>query len=204
MSNSDMSGDTDAETLGNELPDSARTVLLAGPLTDRTRSLCGSLHGVEGKTDVLVVSYTRRPSAYAEELDDEAVGEVVVIAVGDTVPNTDDESVTTHQVDAPADLTQLGIVIDDMLDGRDQVSICFDSLTTALQYADYADIYEFMHALTGRLRAVGARTHVHINPIAHDEQVLAGLSTLFDARVDVTGGTLSVVSRPLLAAGRNV
>lgn len=199
-----MSEDTDSETLDSELPDSAQTVLLEGPPTDRMRSLCGSLHGVEGKTDVLVISYTRRPSAYAAELDDEAVGEVIVIAVGDTVPNADDESVTTHQVDAPADLTQLGIVIDEMLDGRDQVSVCFDSVTTTLQYADYADVYEFLHALTGRLRAVDARTHVHINPIAHDEQVLAGLATLFDARVNIAGGALSVASRPLLADGRNV
>ena len=199
-----MSGEKNDETLDSELPDSARTVLLAGPPTDRVRSLCGSLHGVEGETDVLVVSYTRRPSAYAAELDDEAVGEVIVVAVGDTVPNPDDESVTTRQVDAPADLTRLGIVIDEVLDGRDQVSVCFDSVTTTLQYADYGDVYEFLHALTGRLRAVDARTHVHINPIAHDEQVFAGLSTLFDARVDTTGGALSVVSRPLRADSRNV
>ncbi|ERH09025.1 MAG: hypothetical protein J07HX64_00777 [halophilic archaeon J07HX64] len=199
-----MSGGTDSETLDSELPESARTVLLAGPPTDRMRSLCGSLHGVEEETDVLVVSYTRRPSAYAAELDDEAVGDVIVIAVGDAVPSADDESVTTHQVDAPADLTRLGIVIDEVLDGRDQVSVCFDSLTTTLQYADYTEVYEFLHALTRRLRAVDARTHVHINPIAHDEQVFAGLTTLFDARVDISGGGLSVVSRPLLADGRNV
>jgi len=204
MSNSDMSGNTDSETLDDELPDSARTVLLSGPPTERLRSLCGSLHAAEGKTDVLVVSYTRKPSAYAAELDDETVGEVIVIAVGDTVPSTDDESVTTHQVDAPADLTQLGIVIDEVLEGRDQVSVCFDSVTTTLQYADYADVYEFLHALTGRLRAVDARTHLHINPLAHDEQVLAGLATLFDARVDISDGGLSVVSRPLLADSRNV
>jgi len=203
MSSSDMSGDTDSETLDSKLSDSARTVLLEGPPTDRRRSLCGSLHGIEGKTDVLVVSYTRRPSAYAAELDDEAVGEVIVIAVGDTVPSAE-ESVTTHQVSAPADLTRLGIVIDEVLDGRDQVSVCFDSVTTTLQYADYTDVYEFLHALTGRLRAVGARTHVHINPLAHDEQVLAGLATLFDARVDISGDALSVASRPLLADGRNV
>ena len=129
---------------------------------------------------------------------------MVVISVGDTAPGGDEEGVTTRHVDAPADLTQLGIEIGDALEGREQVSVCFDSLTTTLQYADYTDVYEFLHAVTGRLRAADARTHAHINPIAHDDQVLAGLSTLFDARVEVAGESLSVDARPLLTDGRNV
>jgi hypothetical protein len=194
---------TGLDTLDSALPDSARTVLLAGPPTSSLRSQCVSLHGAE-EADVLVVTYTREPGDYLADLDDEAVGDVVVISVGDTAPGGDEEGVTTRQVKAPADLTQLGIEMGDALDGRERVSVCFDSVTTTLQYADYADVYEFLHAVTGRLRAAGARTHVHVNPIAHDDQVLAGLETLFDARVDVLGDDISVESRPLLADSRNV
>jgi hypothetical protein len=195
---------TDHEQLERAIPASVRTVLLAGPPTDRVRSLCTTLHRADAETDLLVVTYTREPSEYLADLDDGAVGDVVVISVGDTAPGGDEEGVTTRQVDAPADLTQLGIEIGDALEGREQVSVCFDSLTTTLQYADYTDVYEFLHAVTGRLRAADARTHAHINPIAHDDQVLAGLSTLFDARVELLGGELSVETRPLRAGSRNV
>jgi hypothetical protein len=199
-----MTDQTDREHLDSALPESARTLLLAGPPTDRLRSLCTALHGTNGETDVVVVTYTREPSDYLAELEHSAVGEVVVISVGDTAPGGGEEGVTTRQVDAPADLTQLGIEVGEALDGREQVSVCFDSLTTTLQYADYTDVYEFLHAITGRLRAADARTHVHINPIAHDEQVLAGLSTLFDGRVELTAGDVLVETRPLLADSRNV
>ena len=194
---------TDHEQLECAIPEGVRAVLLAGPPTDRVRSLCTTLHRADAETDVLVVSYTREPSEYLADLDNEAVGDVVVISVGDTAPG-DGEGVTTRQVDAPADLTQLGIEIGDAVEGREQVSVCFDSLTTTLQYANYTDVYEFLHAVTGRLRAADARTHAHINPIAHDDQVLAGLSTLFDARVELLGGELSVETQPLHADSRNV
>jgi len=198
-----MTAQTDREQLDRALPGSARVLLLAGPPTDRLRSLCAALHRADGETDVLVVTYTREPADYLAELDDEAVGDVVVISVGDAVPG-DEAGVTTRHVDAPADLTQLGIEIGDVIEGREQVSVCFDSLTTTLQYAGYSDVYEFLHAITSRLRAADARTHIHINPIAHDEQVLAGLSTLFDGRVDLADGDISVETRPLLTGGRNV
>lgn len=198
-----MTDQTDREQLERALPESARTVLLAGPPTDRLRSLCTTLHRTDEETDLLVVTYTREPSDYLADVDDETVGDVVVISVSDTVPNGDEEGVTTRQVDAPADLTQLGIEIGDVLESREQVSLCFDSLTTTLQYANYTDVYEFMHAVTGRLRAADARTHVHINSIAHDDQVTAGLSTLFDARVELFGGSLSVEARPVSTDSRN-
>jgi hypothetical protein len=199
-----MTDQTDTEQLDGALPESSRTVLLAGPPTDRLRALCTTLHRADAETDVLVVTYTREPSDYLADLDGETVGDVIVVSVGDTAPGGDEEGTTTRQVDAPADLTQLGIEIGDVIDGRERVSVCFDSLTTTLQYADYTEVYEFLHAITGRLRAADARTHVHINPIAHDDQVLAGLSTLFDARVEVAGESLSVDARPLLTDGRNV
>jgi hypothetical protein len=199
-----MTDHDDRERLDSALPDSAWCALLAGPPTGRLRSLCTSLHRVDTTTDVVVVTYTRDPSEYLADLADAAVGEVVVITVGDAAPDIDSDGVTTRQVDAPADLTQLGIELDEALDGREQVSVCFDSVTTTLQYADYDDVFEFLHAVTGRLRAADARAHIHVNPIAHDDQVLAGLTTLFDARIEVAGDGLSVQTRPLLADGRNV
>jgi hypothetical protein len=204
MSNSEMTDQPDPERPDSALPDSARTVLLAGPPTDRLRSVCGSLHRADAETDLVIVTYTRTPSDYLADLETDAIGDVVVITVGDAAPDSDEASVAIRQVEAPADLTQLGIEIDEALDGREQVSVCFDSVTTTLQYADYTDVYEFLHAITGRLRAAGARAHVHVNSLAHDEQVLASLTTLFDARIDLLGEDVSVETRSLLADSRNV
>lgn len=194
--------DTDREAL-DSIPDSASTVLLAGPSTDRLRSACTALHRTDAATDILFVTYTRTPEACLADVEDEAVGDVVVIVVGDAAPAPSEADVTTRHVPAPADLTQLGIVIGDVLDGRDQVHLCFDSVTTTLQYGNYADVYELLHAVLGRVRADGARAHVHINPLAHDETVSAGLTTLFDARVDLEGDELSVRIRPGTAPTRN-
>ena len=185
----------DPETLDRALPADATTVLLAGPPTDQVRSLCTALHGVDSSTDVVVVTYTRDPADCLAQVDDGR--DVVVITVGDTAPQT---GVTTRHVNAPADLTQLGIELDNALEGRERVTVCFDSVTTTLQYAEYTDVYEFLHAITGRLRAADARLHAHVNPLAHDEQVLAGLTTLFDARVDLEPDDLSVRTRPPVVA----
>ena len=53
---------TDHEPLERAIPASVRTVLLAGPPTDRVRSLCTTLHRADAETDLLVVTYTREPS----------------------------------------------------------------------------------------------------------------------------------------------
>ena len=194
--------DTDGEYVDSRLPDSARAVLLAGPPTDRLRSLCTALHRVEESTHLLFVTYTRRPVDYVDALPETRTDDVTVITVGDAVPG-EDAPVATRHVEAPADLTQLGIEIGDVLDAHERVSLCLDSVTTTLQYASDTDAHEFLHAIVGRLQPADAHAHVHINPLAHDEQVLAGLLTLFDARVDLdAGGDLSVDVRP--PTGRNV
>jgi len=195
--------ETGRETLDRALPDSAATVLLAGPPTDRMQSVCTALSGADPDTDILFVTYTRTPSDCLAQVADEAVGEVVVIVVGDAAPALDEGSVTTRHVAAPADLTRLGIEIGEVIEEREQVHLCFDSVTTTLQYVEYPDIYEFLHAILGQIRAEDTRAHVHINPVAHDEQVLAGLTTLFDARVDLEGEELSVLARPLAGDTRN-
>ena len=191
--------DTDSDRLDRGLPDSARAVLLAGPPTDRLRSLCTALHRTDESTHLLFVTYTRRPEDCLDALEGATADDVTVITVGDAAPE-DNGSVTTRHVAAPADLTQLGIEIGDVFDAHERVSLCLDSVTTTLQYASYTDVYEFLHAIVSRLRPNDARAHVHVNPLAHDEQVLAGLLTLFDAHVELTG-EVSVDARP--AAGRN-
>jgi hypothetical protein len=194
--------DTDGEHVDDRLPDNARAVLLAGPPTDRLRSLCTALHRTDESTHLLFVTYTRRPADYVDALSETPPDDITVITIGDAVPG-EDAPVATRHIEAPADLTQLGIEIGDVFEAHERVSLCLDSVTTTLQYVSDTDAREFLHAIVGRLQPADARAHVHVNPLAHDEQVLAGLLTLFDARVDLSiGGDLSVDARP--PTGRNV
>jgi hypothetical protein len=175
----------------------ARNVLLAAPAMGEGRDVCTSLL-VEGVTEptVLFVTYTRQPEACVAQLDQQAVGEVGVITVADTVSGGDEHLVSN--VSTPSDLTGLGIQIGQFLSERaSPVVVCFDSLTSLLQYVDYETAYEFLHAVTGQVYAADARAHFHIDPVAHDEQHVAGIASLFDARVE-PDGELTVHTRDLI------
>jgi hypothetical protein len=160
-------------------------ILLEEPPLGEGRDVCSSLL-VEGvpEPNVLFVSFTRAASDCVAQLDDDTVGKVGVITVGDGSTAVDDDSVRTENVSTPSDLTGLGISIGKVLSGWDEpVFICFDSLTAMLQYVDTKTAYEFLHAITGQIHAADARAHFHIDPSAHDSKDVAGITSLFDARL---------------------
>lgn len=90
----------------------------------------------------------------------------------------------------PGDLTRLGITISNVIsswEGNDnQTVVCFDSMSTLLQYADLQRVFRFVHVLQGRLGNVDAKTHYHLNPDAHDSQTEATIRSLFDGVVTVS------------------
>lgn len=109
-------------------------------------------------------------------------------------------TVGIETVTDPADLTGIGIAINQFVekwtDDDRKIVVCFDSLTTLLQYADLERIFRFLHVLTGRFRSTGALAHYHMDPTAHDEGTQNTLKAVFDAVVAVDDdGSLSVESR---------
>lgn len=64
-----------------------------------------------------------------------------------------------------------------------------------LQYVDLESTYQFLHATIGRLEAAGARSHFHLDPAAHDERVVAAVTSLVDARIRMENGRPSVRTR---------
>lgn len=99
-------------------------------------------------------------------------------------------------VDDPGDLTRLGITISNELsswqDNHNQTLVCFDSVSILLQYAELQRVFRFIHVLQGRLGNIGARTHYHLNPEAHDSQTEATMQSLFDGVITVSAsGDLS-------------
>lgn len=110
--------------------------------------------------------------------------------VGWASPDSGDpDRVTVAQETAPSNLTQIGTAVtrflDNAGDAEGRALVCVHSLTTLLQYVDLRDAFRFLHLLTGRLKAVDATAHYHMDPSAHDEREVNTLKSLFDAVVEV-------------------
>jgi len=163
--------------------DGARNVLLAEPAMGSGRETCRSLlFGTADEPSVLFVTYTRDVDECLERVDVPADRNLGVISVGDA--RADSPGAAVEQVSTPGDLTGLGIRVGQFLSEWDPpVVVCFESLTAMLQYVDFETAYEFVHTVTGQIHAAGARAHFHIDPAAHDETVVAGFTSLFDAVV---------------------
>ncbi len=105
-----------------------------------------------------------------------------------------------HSVSSPGDLTGLGMRISQQLsewaDGDEQIVVDFDSLTTLLEYAERRSVFKFMHVLKGRIEAVDAVAHYHMDPTAHDSGEVNTFKSLMDAVVEVDDdGAFSFSSR---------
>jgi hypothetical protein len=87
-----------------------------------------------------------------------------------------DEPIVMDAVLDPSNLRAIGTsisrVCDVWADEGYQVTVCFDSLTDVLAVVEPAIAFRFFHALIGRLDAVGATAHFHVDPRAHDEHLL--------------------------------
>ena len=183
----------------------ARNVLLSAPsLTGGERAVCTDLllGAAPAETSVLWVTFRRDPGACIEqwtnETDDEPLN-AAVVAVGDAATSVDVEWADVESVSSASDLTGLGIEIGEFLsDWEGNVVVCFDSLTTMLQYVEVETAYEFLHAITGQLYAADARAHFHVDPNAHDDQTVDAISSLFDAVVELGGDEPTVRKRALI------
>lgn len=142
--------------------------------------------------DAVVDGWRRHGHAGSGELAVVSVGETTrsaaaVAGSGSVVELTDDVKTTT--VSDASDLTGLGIRISECLKAwsdREEVVVCFDSLTSLLQFSDVKRVFQFLHVLTSRFHEVDARAHFHIAPAAHDDQTIATLRSLFDGTYERT------------------
>ena len=182
--------------------DGAASVLLTAPSMGGDRDHCSTL--LTGGVDapgICFVTYTRNAAACIDQLGEaaDAASRLGVITVGDTSAAIDRDDVETRNVSSASDLTGLGIEIGQLLsEWEAPVTVCFDSLTAMLQYVEFETAYEFLHALTGQLYAADARAHYHLDPGAHDPHHVAGITSLFDAAVDLDGEEPTVRTRDIL------
>ncbi len=169
--------------------DGTTNVLLEEPPMGQGRGACTSLLlDKHPEPSVLFVTYTRSPADCLAHLDDRDVENVGVITVGDGSRAVADDSVVAESVSSASDLTGLGIAIGKFLsEWEPPVFVCFDSLTSMLQYVEIRTAYEFLHTITGQVHAANATSHFHIDPNAHDDRHVASITSLFDAKLSLDG-----------------
>jgi hypothetical protein len=128
-----------------------------------------------------------------------------VVLVGSELSVSDgvfDPALDVRTVSEPGDLTTLGVRVLNALsavegDENENVDLClrFDSLTPLAQYVSQRGLVQFLHVLTTRLSNAGVRAHFHLDPMAHDSQLVHTLSSIFDAQIRVEGDEVSLTYR---------
>lgn len=189
-------GEHDAPQLG-ELAGVANVLLLAPSIGAAKSEACHTLltQTPPESTNVLAVSFAKTPAEWIDEWDATAGGPPAsggILSIGQAEADVGDPVWTVRTVENASDLTGVGIKLSEILSGiadaagdDEAIVVCFDSVTSLLQYADLQRTFRFLHVVTGRIKNVGGVGHFHVDPEAHSNQDLATLKGLFDAVLEV-------------------
>lgn len=157
---------------------------------------CATLSLAGGPTGVVAVTYRGTAAEWLDRLRGHrnSPETVQVVTVGDALGTPGESGAVVRRVENPDDLTGLEIRVGEAIaalpDGPR--TLCFDSLTALLQYAEVEEAYRLLHPLVERLHAAGVVGHFHVDPVALEEQDLTAITGLFDATVDLGDGTIEV------------
>lgn len=181
----------------SSLEDASNVLLLAPSFGSQGDDACLSLltQSPPERTNVLAITYSESPSEFVARWTGgtetpPARGGIVGVGIGENEANAvADSDWVVRGVENPGDLTGVGIELSELLSGMATgddraIAVCFNNLTSLLQYADLQRTFRFLHVVTGRVKTVGATGHYHIDPDAHDRQTMATLTGLFDAVVE--------------------
>lgn len=182
-----MSRDDPVGVLAETTPDAAAVLLAVPAFSVPGSKACHAFLSQEAEANILIVTYRQSANGRITEWRNRGGDEVpmVIITAKDTGDIAQSHSNISVVTERPGDLTGMGISITKHLsqwegNGR-PTFLCFDSLTTLLQYTDVRTLFRFLHVVTNRLRGIGAFGHFHIDPTAHDQQTVSQLVPLFDA-----------------------
>lgn len=181
----------------SELSDVSNVLLSAPALGGQGDEVCDRLLTLTppSETNILVVTFADTPQEWVDDwMDSVGVSPVRggIVSIGQAEAAVDDPSWAVQTVENPSDLTGIGIELSELLSGiataaeeDENLVVCFDSITSLLQYADLQRAFRFLHVVTGRVKTADGVGHYHLDPEAHDQQTLATLKGLFDAVVEV-------------------
>lgn len=178
---------------GLDLAPRTRNVLVLAPTHGgHWKDTCSHFHTRPelDDTNVLVVTYVLGATDHlsrfeaASENAPEAVAVVETTGDATTSLPTETEFPVELRHESPSDLTGIGIQCSEFLTRWHEsgnVSICFESITSMLQYTQLKTAYRFLHVLTHRVNHADATAHYHMSPDAHSPQELGTVKQLFDA-----------------------
>jgi len=192
-------------------------LILAPSFVGDRRKACTDLLNIGSPAGerVLYVTFTNTPVTLLAEWDDHCgrrPDRAAFVSVDansrstvfdNFTSNTDlsnESGITVDQVQSPGNLTKLGIRITNRVEAlsevpeNDGITICFDSITALLQYVQVDEAFRFLHVITERFADVGAVSHFHMDPYAHDDETIDTLVTLFDAVYEYEGGEVTRVT----------
>jgi hypothetical protein len=193
---SERAGSTTENKL-SELADVSNILLLAPSLGGQGADVCLDLlsRTKPSETNILTITYTDTPQEWVDSWIDHAGVSPLrggIVGIGQADTSVDDPSWAVKAVENPSDLTGVGIELSELLSGMataadddEHIAVCFDGITSLLQYADLQRAFRFLHVVTGRIKTVGGVGHFHLDPEAHDRQTIATLKGLFDAVIEV-------------------
>ena len=174
-----------------DLPDGdqpATVLVLAPGFGDAGAAGCSGLFAESGAENLLYVTWSGDPSDRLAHVRDHTSGveKARAVVVGDLSGPPSGPFDAVETVNAPTDLTGVGIAVTELLSRTEGTSaVCFDSVTALLQYVDLDTAFEFLHVFAGRLHQHHAVGHFHMDPGAHDPQVVAQVSSLVDGKLEL-------------------
>lgn len=204
-----MSGTSEQlRTVHEDLGDANNILLLVPPMDPKEDAGCGSLLKVATPADstLLFVSLSAGPddrlNVWRTHVSREPPARCGFVVAGDAtrgsgatdgggIPSKPDDAYRIETVSSPADLTGIGMkisaILEDFAEMESELVVCFHSLTVLLQYTDIQRAFRFLHVITGRMAAVDATAHFHMDPTVHDEQQRNTLLSLFDGVMELNG-----------------
>lgn len=204
----DTGGQTDATGAAVvSIPDGVHSILILAPyLSEGREASCGALLDASAPAATTYLSIavnstiTDRIEHWRQHVDLGLPARFGVIsgvelsrstaARGGSLVGGHPTDLHTTTVDSPGDLTGIGMAVEKCLsewgDADARMVVCLDSVGTLLQYSDMKRVFQFLHMLLTRIRAVDGTFHAHLDPAAYDAQTVNTLCGLFERTVDVT------------------
>lgn len=150
---------------------------------------CRRLRHADGDIAELRVSFSDERPEHAS--DEERPARLGFVSVGDVLraASADDgldftQPIVVDAVENPNDLSAIGLSVSRFCEHwgstDEQLVVCFHSLDALLRHAPPKKVFQFTHVLTNRLSNVGALSHFHLDPSAHDDRVVGTFGTIFD------------------------
>jgi hypothetical protein len=132
------------------------------------------------------LEFSRPPREWHDSWRDllgDRVVDAALVTSSDHSRDLDREGLTVRTVSSPAALTGIGMKTTALMSeweaAEEEVVFVAESLTEILQYAQLQTLYRFLHVLTGRIDAVGARGQFYLDPTTQPPRVVNTLKTLF-------------------------